>query len=357
MLCHFFKPKTKVDDLKFDNPKSFYKYSYKNHEIILIGERHINMNVKLAEKYNNVFQTLFKKNPAIQLFVEGSEGSEGDEEKDAKNESLDGYSFIECINRVAFANKVKIIRSDQRNDKAFLGLVGFIFRLDSILEKIKIAQEEKKIGDWSPLMFDNPEFLSILKELTMDLNNGLNSKLFFEIIANAVEIVSELNEKYSVLYPELGNYIDECFDKLIATYRKLEELEKEYLSLGYEEKQVHNKSLIDICIEQIKNTKNFDPYYKLRRLVLLYSQYFYDATLVTDIWSTINKKSTKKIIIVVAGRDHTDRLSDLLNQVATPIVSLQVDKGEHISPKDMITYFNLEKPSEEKRASCSCLMM
>ena len=51
-------------------PRSFYKFIYKNSQLILMGEAHKKMPGVLVTKYADVFNQFIEKNDHIKLFLE-----------------------------------------------------------------------------------------------------------------------------------------------------------------------------------------------------------------------------------------------------------------------------------------------
>ena len=126
--------------------------------------------------------------------------------------------------------------------------------------------------------------------------------------------------------------------------------------MGFQDKDVSNRRLIDICIDMMSKKGNFKPAVDWLNIFSLYERRFLDATLICDIWDKIHYDDNERTLLVTMGDAHIVSLSSLLKIICKEEASIPADReGAIISPKNLNEFLN--NHFEHAPSGESCVMM
>lgn len=330
-------------------PRSFHKFTYKNTTIILIGEVHQKMKNELAKRYIEIFNQ-FIENNHVKLFIE----SKGEN----KNTSSDDLSFIDCMSNLSSSSNLERIHADKRHyDEGFGNFFFFLNKLADVEGKIIAIYKEKNMTPPSPIPFFN-ESQDFIKSISMisDLyDKSFTLENFLKLLDSQIKILDQLCDKYSKTNIHLRNYLAKCILIVNDALGLALKLEEKYRLMGHNknDNEIGTTPLIQICIAMMQYEKTFYPAQEWLHIYNLYETYFFDATLICDLWDQIDTNKDQEVTLIVAtGDSHTNNLSSILKSICVPVASISADKkGKIISPEIINDNF------EHAPSKLSCTLM
>ncbi|BCA94736.1 hypothetical protein TUM19329_10970 [Legionella antarctica] len=285
---------------------SCYQFTYHDARIVLLGEIHETMTRKLANEYIEVLNQFISKYGNVAIFLESIESDE-------KNVS-DQLSFMDSILSLVSPD-MKVTHADKRHYNEEFTDLFFYFKTLSDLPSSKASY------------FDDPKFIDILHELAEGYNKNLSFSDLFSLLNLEIARLIQLEMQITPLNLQLSEYVKTCIKNLDIALDKVRNLQKEHCLVGGH--GAESDSIIDICIERMKQTKSFQIIIAWLEIYYLYEIYHFDATLIMDLWSTLHHQSdNNKTFIIVSGNTHTEHLANLLNSIAVPFSVTTPEKQE-----------------------------
>lgn len=349
--------KKNYNKARLGGPRSFHKFRYKNKDIILIGEAHIEMNSQLAQEYISIFDKFIELHH-VKLFIEKVNKKENEEKS-----SGGAMSFIDCMGNLNSSSHLKVINSDDR--QVHLGFERFFYFLvkmqeveELIIEKIK--EQKLKLPASIPFPSEEPLFMKEFEKLYDDYDIGYSFFDLMELLSSSITTLDKLHEQYSKMNSALGDYISGCILHINDALGLILQFQTEYASLEHnkqkEEKEIENTSIIKACIELMKHKNTFSAAVIYANVYILYVANFLDATLICKLYDEINNDEQDKILMVVAGNEHTDSLTNFFKKLCKPAVSVDENpKGSILSP-EVIDNFLKDNFKHAPSKGCCALM-
>lgn len=353
MLSYFFKKDLQSERyFRLGGPRSFHKFTYKNTQLILIGEFHNRMSFDLSYQYLSVFNQFIIENNHVTLFLESTHD-------EIESFSPEGIGFISSMKQLTPSPHLEVIHADKRADfchEKFIHLWCFLDTLIDMEKKIMSPPKRRIIQLINATKFFQSEDI-INKAIKVETlyQKSCHSKDLGDYLASQIKILNALAEKFLEVDEQVHHFIIACLLDLNDALGSLIKLEDEYLSMGFQEEDLETRNLATVCVDMMKKKENFKPVYELHDIYIKYLRSFNDATLLCDIWNKLQCHDyDKQTLIVIMGDSHIERLLTILKLISVQEVSILADrKGDVISPTTLDEYLKKNfEPAPKKESLC-----
>ncbi len=339
-------------------PRNFYKFTYKNTKLILIGEAHYDMPKIMVDKYADVFNQFVAENNQIKVFIEMNE-------KDYKEEKTsEKMPFMRSMKNLKHASHLEIIPSDERRlDDDFINLTLYLYTMKEMITSILEKYNKKYSTNLSELPFpaDRDPFFEMAMTMLSKLRDTKITFLnLLDLLDSSLGKVEQLYDKHSKLDESIRAHIAAFIVKINHGLTLTLELYDEYHSLEHNKEKNDNEiaktPLTEACIELMIHKRTFDRFLKLQDVIYSYIIDFLDATLFCKLWEELNNDD-EKILIVVNGDEHTEDLASIFKKLCKSEVSVSQDpKNVIISPERINNYLRNNVDLTPKRSGMCAIL-
>lgn len=342
-------------------PRSFYKFRYKNAQLILMGEVHHNISEALVSKYADVINQFIENNHSIKLFLE--QRNDDKREREEKTPS-DGMLFLDYMESLSNSSHLEIINADDREwNNGLDGLEAFLRGMEALQKGIVNIYKEKNLTPPSqiPYYSEIPWFVEKMQWMDDHADKSYTFLDLFKLLTSSMEILDKLYDKYSKINMALGDYIADCIRNINKALSGALEFQEVYRSLEQNKqkdaKEIGKTSVIKACMELMQNEKTCVFAEVLFKIYMTYVHEFLNGTLICKLWDALNDDDNEKTLMVVTGDAHTRDLADVFKKLCTPVISMDADpKGSAISPKRLNEFLHDNFEDAPKRNNMCAIL-
>lgn len=354
------KSSTKAVDIistKRGGPRSFYKFIYRNKEIIIIGHSHTRMTAYSSDQYITVLNSFIQNNLPITMFVESDSY-----QKSISDPLASGLNFIDCISQLNKTENLKLICSN-KYDFSHQGFINLFLFLDKIALIEKNIMSKWKVNNGktnlSATLFRDAQTLDAISKLGDEYSEKFEFINLYEFMSNQIVKLNRIAFKHSHDNPEIYDYLCHCIADINNSLRILIEIENEYRNMNFADKDIHNQNFISVCSSMIIQSGSFDVTKKISNIISAYCQYYLDALLVSDLCEHIQYTFDKEVVMLVIDEDYTPRLVELFKSIAIKYTLIEAGQRGAIIESDMLKNLLHDDlaPEASAESESRCLMM